>query len=198
VPPGRSRGSAFARRGRFGHAASAWSRHCNRTVVFEDALSGRTLRLPALSAGIVSVHRKQLPGYLRHQVCEVFGSTSDVVQRNAGCSIGVAGQNGFQDLLVIFSRLSNSRGGSGHDPIDNNGCENSIRPFVIGRRNWLFADTVAGADASANLYSLLETCKVNGVDGYQYLRALLLALPRAKTADDFEALLPWRIAGITT
>ena len=83
---------------------------------------------------------------------------------------------------------------SGHYPIDNNACENSIRPFVIGRRNWLFADTVAGANASANLYSLLETCKVNGVDGYQYLRALLVALPRAKTADDFEALLPWRLA----
>ena len=83
---------------------------------------------------------------------------------------------------------------SGHLPIDNNGCENSIRPFVIGRRNWLFADTVAGANASANLYSLLETCKVNGVDGYQYLRSLLVALPRARTVDDYEALLPWRLA----
>jgi len=82
---------------------------------------------------------------------------------------------------------------SGHLPIDNNGCENSIRPFVIGRRNWLFADTVAGANASANLYSLLETCKVNGVDGYQYLRALLVALPRARTVEDYEALLPWRL-----
>ena len=82
----------------------------------------------------------------------------------------------------------------GHHPIDNNPCENSIRPFVVGRRNWLFADTVAGANASANLYSLLQTCKVNGIDGYQYLRALLVALPRAKTADDYEALLPWRIA----
>ena len=82
---------------------------------------------------------------------------------------------------------------SGLLPLDNNGCENSIRPFVIGRRNWLFADTVAGANASANLYSLLETCKVNGVDGYQYLRALLVALPKARTADDYEALLPWRL-----
>ena len=79
-------------------------------------------------------------------------------------------------------------------PIDNNPCENSIRPFVIGRRNWLFADTVAGANASANLYSLLQTCKVNGVDGYRYLRALLVALPGAKTIEDYEALLPWRIA----
>jgi transposase len=80
-------------------------------------------------------------------------------------------------------------------PIDNNGCENSIRPFVIGRRNWLFADTVAGANASANLYSLLETCKVNGVDGYQYLRSLLVALPRARTVEDYEALLPWCLNG---
>ena len=82
----------------------------------------------------------------------------------------------------------------GRYPIDNNACENSIRPFVVGRRNWLFADTVAGANASANLYSLLETCKANGIDGYAYLRALLVALPLAQTADDFDALLPWNIA----
>ncbi|MBS3998684.1 MAG: IS66 family transposase [Hydrogenophaga sp.] len=87
---------------------------------------------------------------------------------------------------------------SGLYPIDNNGCENSIRPFVIGRRNWLFSDTVAGANASANLYSLLETCKVNGVDGYQYLRSLLVALPRARTVEDYEALLPWRRAELKT
>ena len=65
--------------------------------------------------------------------------------------------------------------------------------IVVGRRSWLFADTVAGAHASANLYSLLQTCKVNGIDGYKYLRQLLIALPKAKTADDFEALLPWAI-----
>lgn len=82
---------------------------------------------------------------------------------------------------------------NGAYPIDNNACENSIRPFVIGRRNWLFADTVAGANASANLYSLLQTCAVNGVDGYKYLRALLVQLPKAQTADDYEALLPWNI-----
>jgi hypothetical protein len=58
----------------------------------------------------------------------------------------------------------------------------------------LFADTVAGANASANLYSLLQTCAANGVDGYRYLRALLVALPKAQTVDDYEALLPWSIA----
>jgi transposase len=77
--------------------------------------------------------------------------------------------------------------------IDNNAQENAIRPFCVGRRNWLFADTTAGADASANLYSLLQTCQVNGIDGYRYLRALLRALPNARTADDYAALIPWRL-----
>jgi transposase len=79
-------------------------------------------------------------------------------------------------------------------PIDNNLCENAIRPFVIGRRNWLFADTVAGANASANLYSLIETCKANRINPYGYLQSLFQKLPQAITADDFEALLPWHLA----
>jgi transposase len=81
----------------------------------------------------------------------------------------------------------------GNWPIDNNACENSIRPFVVGRRNWLFADTVAGAEASANLYSLLQTCKANGIDGYAYLQKLLVELPKASTVEDYEALLPWSV-----
>ncbi|MCA7987885.1 transposase domain-containing protein, partial [Burkholderia vietnamiensis] len=78
-------------------------------------------------------------------------------------------------------------------PICNNACENSIRPFVVGRKNWLFSDTVAGAKASLNLYSLIETAKANDVDIYRYLVDLFKALPYAKTADDYEALLPWRL-----
>jgi transposase len=58
----------------------------------------------------------------------------------------------------------------------------------------LFADTVAGANASANLYSLLQTCLANGIDGYRYLSTLLVELPKARTGEDFEALLPWRLA----
>jgi transposase len=82
-------------------------------------------------------------------------------------------------------------------PIDNNLCENAIRPFVVGRRNWLFCDTVAGARASANLYSLIETCKANGIEPYTYLVELFRQLPLAKTVEDFEALLPWRLANPT-
>lgn len=82
-------------------------------------------------------------------------------------------------------------------PIDNNLCENAIRPFVVGRRNWLFCDTAAGARASANLYSLIETCKANGIEPYTYLVELFRHLPLAKTVEDFEALLPWRLANPT-
>ena len=78
-------------------------------------------------------------------------------------------------------------------PIDNNRCENSIRPFVVGRKAWLFSDTPAGAHASAVIYSLLETAKANGVEPYAWLRRVLRQLPAAKTVEDVEALLPWNL-----
>ena len=76
-------------------------------------------------------------------------------------------------------------------PIDNNRCENAIRPFVIGRKAWLFNDTVAGANSSAIIYSLVETAKANGLEPYLWLRRVLRELPAAKTVEDVEALLPW-------
>lgn len=75
--------------------------------------------------------------------------------------------------------------------IDTNLAENAIRPFALGRRNWLFADTVKGAKASASLYGIIETAKANGLEPYAYLRNLLEQLPHAKTVADFEALLPF-------
>jgi transposase len=78
----------------------------------------------------------------------------------------------------------------GRIPLDTNGVENAIRPFVIGRKNWLFADTVRGAEASANLYSVIETAKRSGLEPFAYLRLVLEALPGAKTLADVEALLP--------
>lgn len=81
----------------------------------------------------------------------------------------------------------------GEIPLDNNRCENAIRPFVIGRKNWLFSDTVAGATASANLYSLIETAKANGLEPHAYLTHLYAELPRAPTVEAIEALLPWNV-----
>lgn len=78
-------------------------------------------------------------------------------------------------------------------PIDNNPAENAIRPFVVGRKNWLFSDTPAGARASARLYSLIETAKANSIEPFTWLRHVLSRLPFATSADHFEALLPWNL-----
>ena len=79
----------------------------------------------------------------------------------------------------------------GYLPIDNNAAERAIRPFVIGRKNWLFSDTPKGATVSAQLYSLVETAKANGQEPYAWLRHALERLPQATAVEDFEALLPW-------
>ena len=78
--------------------------------------------------------------------------------------------------------------------IDNNGAENAIRPFVLGRKNWLFSDSVKGVKASANLYSLIETAKANGLEPYAYLRHLFTELPKAQTVEAIEALLPGNLS----
>lgn len=78
-------------------------------------------------------------------------------------------------------------------PVDNNAVENSIRPFVIGRKGWMFADTPGGAHASAVVYSLVETAKANGHEPYTWLKYVLERLPLAKTVEDIEALLPWNV-----
>jgi len=74
--------------------------------------------------------------------------------------------------------------------IDNNGAENAIRPFVVGRKNWLFSASVKGVKASANLYSLIETAKANGLEPYTYLRRVFAELPQADSVEAIEVLLP--------
>ena len=76
--------------------------------------------------------------------------------------------------------------------IDNNLTENSVRPFVIGRKNFLFCDSVAGAKASVNLYSLIQTAKANDIEPYRYLRMVFTELPKAKSLEDIEALVPFK------
>jgi len=73
---------------------------------------------------------------------------------------------------------------------DNNRVENAIRPFVVGRKNWLFSNTPRGARSSALMYSLVESAKANGLDPYRYLRYLFTHLPAASTDDARIGLLP--------
>lgn len=84
--------------------------------------------------------------------------------------------------------------GNGEVEISNNFAENAIRPFVIGRKNWLFSDTVKGAKSSAIVYSLIETAKANDVEPYAYL-ALMLSdmqyLGRPFSNEMLEGFMPW-------
>lgn len=88
------------------------------------------------------------------------------------------------DKLIVYCTDGQLR-------ISNIMAENAIRPFAVGRRAWLFADTPAGADASAVHYSLIQTAKLHGLEPYAYLNSVFTALPYAETVEDIEALLPW-------
>ena len=83
---------------------------------------------------------------------------------------------------------------NGEVPISNNLAENAIRPFTLGRKNWLFCDTPKGAEASAIVYSLVESAKANGIEPFAYLQHVLVQLPylgKNHSHEELESLMPW-------
>ena len=81
----------------------------------------------------------------------------------------------------------------GHCQISNNTAENSIRPFTVGRKNWLFSGSPKGAASSAAVYSIVETAKANGLNPHKYLQKLFEELPQMKESGttDLELVMPW-------
>ena len=77
---------------------------------------------------------------------------------------------------------------------DNNASENAIRPFVLGRKNWLFNKSPKGAESSCGMYSLIETAKQNGIEPLLYLRTLFEKAPYASSSENWDNLLPWNIS----
>ncbi len=77
--------------------------------------------------------------------------------------------------------------------LSNNRAERAIKPFVIGRRNWLFTNTPAGADSSAIVYSIIETAKENKLIPFEYLRYLFEKLPNMNinNTEELDKILPW-------
>ena len=78
--------------------------------------------------------------------------------------------------------------------LTNNRAERAVKPFVIGRKNWLFSDTDKGADASARCYSIIESANLNGLNVFGYLSYLLTELPKLgnePTDEQLDRLLPW-------
>lgn len=91
------------------------------------------------------------------------------------------------------------RGSLDHGEVDisNNFAENAIRPFVVGRKGWLFCDSPKGADSSAIVYTLVETAKANGLDPYRYLERTLTELPylgKNPKQEYLDAFMPWSSA----
>ena len=82
---------------------------------------------------------------------------------------------------------------SPHLSPDNNVAEQAIRPFVVGRKNWLFSGSPKGAESSCAMYSLIETAKQNSVNPNDYLRKVFELAPSARTSEDWKALLPLEI-----
>ena len=94
--------------------------------------------------------------------------------------------NQKQPLMVFLD--------NGEVPISNNLAENAIRPFTLGRKNWLFCDTTKGAEASAIVYSMVESAKANGIEPFAYLQHVLLQLPylgKTHSHEELESLMPW-------
>ena len=76
---------------------------------------------------------------------------------------------------------------------NNNRSERAIKPFVIGRKGWLFADSIAGAEAAATLFSLVETCKHHHIEPYDWFRYVLQKVPLCQSSEEITALLPFNI-----
>lgn len=89
-------------------------------------------------------------------------------------------------LYTAFNYALNQKEGlmnylqDGNCSISNKLAENSIRPFTVGRRNWLFSASPKGADASAAVYSIIETAKANGLNPYEYLKFIFKNLPEVQ------------------
>ena len=159
-------------------SAEIGRQYCDKLFAIEDSLKGLT-----------SEERKAKRLELEKPILEAFWCWLDSVNALKGSALGKAityakNQKPYMENYLLDGRCS----------LSNNAAENAIRPFTVGRKNWLFADTPKGASASAAVYSLVETAKANGLNVFEYLNYLLLYMPdtpwqqRPELLDD---LMPW-------
>lgn len=152
--------------------------YCNELFRIEQALSDLTAE---------ERYHKRLE--LEKPVLEAFWCWLENLTVLSGSSLGKAvtyakNQRPYLENYLLDGRCS----------ISNNLAENAIRPFTVGRKNWLFSDTPKGASASAAVYSIIETAKANGIEVYTYLEYLLLYMPDCdwhNHPEDLENLMPW-------
>jgi len=128
--------------------------------------------------------RQQLAAPLLKQMWDWLEKSKETVPENSAVGKAIYyAQNQWPKLIRYLE--------DGRLNIDNNRAERAVKPFVIGRKAWLFANTRTGATASATLYSMVETAKINGLEPYKYLTELFEKLPTADTPEALATLLPY-------
>lgn len=171
IPSGESSGSQLT-------TAEMGRNYCNQLFKIEEGLKD-------LSSKERFCKRLELS----KPVLEVFWCWLDNLNYLKGSALGKAiiyakNQKPYMENYLLDGRCS----------ISNNAAENALRPFTIGRKNWLFADTPKGAAASAAVYSIVETAKANSLNVYTYLEYLLMYMPDTDWQNDPELLndlMPW-------
>ena len=159
---------------REGNKAMPGKRYCDKLFEFERAFAG-------LSPDERLEKRQELSKPLLDEFYIWVNSLNDPPKTGLGKAKYYAlSQRKYLERYLLDGRLE----------ISNNRAERSIKPFVIGRKNWLFANTVKGAKASAVIYSIIETAKENGLKPFEYLTFLLKTLPNVTTGE-LEGLMPW-------
>lgn len=152
--------------------------YCNKLFEYE-----RSYREKGLS--FKQIYNRRLKD--QKPVIEAFLSWLDQLQPKSSDRIirAINYSNGCRPYMMNYLK-------DGACSLSNNLSENSIRPLVVGRKNWLFSDTPAGADASMKIYSMIETAKANDLDPKKYLNYLLEHRPSVEMSDDeLEQLAPW-------
>lgn len=160
------------------HPAVQGLLYCNKLFEYE-----RIYREKGLS--LKQIQRRRLKD--EKPVIEAFLSWLDKLKPEAseGIRKAVTYTNNCRPYMMNYLQ-------DGACSLSNNLSENSIRPLVVGRKNWLFSDTPAGAAASMRVYSMVETAKANGLDALKYLTFLLEHRPSTEMSDkELEQLAPW-------
>ena len=152
--------------------------YCNQLFKIEESLKD-------LSPEIRKLKRLEL----EKPVLDAFWCWLESLNVLKGSALGKAvtyaiNQKSYMENYLLDGRCA----------ISNNAAENAIRPFTVGRKNWLFADSSKGADASAAVYSIIETAKANNLNVYTYLQYLLLYMPNTdwrNYSEELDDLMPW-------
>ena len=161
-----------------GSSAAKGYEYCNTLFAIEKEIS-------SLSANERHIERQKQS----KPVLDAFWSWVQTVSAVGGSKLAEAITYSVNQQKALCAFMEN-----GNIELSNNRAENAIRPFVIGRKNWLFSDTVRGADASAVVYSIVESAKLNDLNIYGYLLHLLTALPSIDFKSNpqlLDNLLPW-------